>query len=213
MKTSIYLFVLSLLIGFSSSVFGAQTLYYNSDADRTQTGRDLFPDKESVCTQILAKSRTFYGGTWWDSATIVVSGDYCVLSGQYPTQYQIATVDSTCVEPEVWDSSTQSCKSVCKSGDSSFAGYYVPGYWSVGPGINDVVQPSNYTRPTSLCDGRCKGTVSGSADCASTGGVHGGTVSAPVPVQCNFQITLDGTQCSGDNGKAPLPCRSFISRN
>ena len=96
--------------------------------------------------------------------------------------------DGTCGEPK------------CKSGDTSTATYYT-GQFYVGQNAVNVVGTKAPT-PTTLCDGQCVGSVNTITDCVAA---TSATPQNPKPVICTAPITLNGSQCTGDNGAPPTP--------
>lgn len=200
MKNYIYAVVLLLSIGFSSSAFAAKWVVIGG-----------YKDSNSAYAACLVVAKSFHGYACWGSPTNVTDAP---LVGVYDTMQFFTDPDAVthiagynkaggCPGGGVPDDNGR-CPD-CRSGASSTAGYYVPGYWSVGSSESDHVQVGTYTEPSTLCDGKCEGTVKNIVvgSCAASSS-SGGTVSSPVPIHCDYDLTLDGKTCQGGNGDAPV---------
>lgn len=175
MKNTIYTFVLSLLIGFSSSVFAADRYFATQSAAQAafQVYSSCWYQKEG----------------WYQACNVAAKPDKYYWAEECPSG-TVADASGECTNP-------------CNAGESSTASYYVPGYWSTGPGLGDVVQSIPYSPPVSLCDGQCRGGVVDIIP-GSCAGLPDGSVSSPTAVHCDYSIVLSGSVCSGDNGDAPI---------
>ena len=185
MKNSIYLFVLTLFIGFSSSVFAAD--WYTVLCGETACMKGGWSPQEA-CDSALAAKKAISPYAYWVNATIEAAsgGTSCVVhSGTESLGWNV----------------TKSQKSPCTVDDPSEASYFVPGYWSIGEGTANTVQNLPYVRPTTLCDGQCTGNVQ--EDVAECTALADGTVASPQPIHCTFAIKLTGAECTGGNGDAP----------
>jgi len=153
MKNTIYLFVLSLLIGFSSSAFAANNcilLGVFDDAAVANQVRNAANAGVGSKNTVYNYSQMYCANSYTPST---VSSQFVFIT--YGSTVWFSELVASC--PVGTQSVNHECKPACVAGDSSTASYYVPGYWSTGPGLGDVVQSTPYSPPVSLCDGQCPG--------------------------------------------------------
>lgn len=196
MKNTIYLFVLSLLIGFSSAAFSGSNTFAG--------GYSTWQQAQAAAVAVRGNDYVSQGacsGQGTQYATFL----YAFVVDMGSDNYSYYCYGAPCPDGTSVDQTTGQCKTACTSGQSSTASYYVPGYWSTGPAETDHVQVGTYNPPSSLCDGQCRGNVNNIVVGSCSGSSEtGGTVASPVPIHCDYSITLDGSTCSGDNGNAPV---------
>lgn len=145
-----------------------------------------------ACASVAARCPAGYSLTGGECVGPLV---YSCPSGQNWTLSGTNCTRPDCVAPQVRQSDGTCAAPPCAAGSTSTASRYV-GTFATGSGtsVYGVATPI----PATLCDGSCSGVPAAATSCTA------GTAMQGQPVQCTYNITLNGSTCSGGNGTAPV---------
>ena len=190
MKNTIYAFVLSLLIGFSSLAFAAVGPFFGETMEE--------------CQDLLCPAGTYKSSNGWSSGLSSSSWpDYsyqtgvtcrAVATGAYVQDSFCYVRRDACPAGTVLNHETGECDAPCKSGDPGVGSKY----FGIAPSAGYTLPPGSY--PSLVCDGQCQIVPSNVENCYSSADKP-----YPKPVWCDFSGVKNGQQCSYSPSTDPAP--------
>lgn len=181
---------------FYSDPLAACLSYWSNSVSVVADGAYGFRCKDASNLQVGYVTATF--GCFDANSHLSVActgGTYSCPENQNWTLSGTTCTRPDCVAPQVRESDGTCSAPPCAAGSTSTASRYV-GTFATGSAtsVYGVATPI----PATLCDGSCFGVPTSAISCTAGSAMQG------QPVECTYNITLNGSTCSGGNGTAPV---------